>query len=52
MQEPSGKQAPDTRLVMGYDGGCSACGGLARRISDQLSGRLEVCNLRDPRVEE
>lgn len=52
MQKPTRKQASDTRLVLGYDGGCSACGELARRIADQLSGRLEVRNLLDPRVEE
>lgn len=52
MPEITGKQTSGKRLVLGYDGGCSACGELARRIEERLSGRLEVLSLHDPRVEE
>ena len=45
--EPSGR-----RLVLGFDGGCGACGELARRIEEGVGGRLEVISLDDPRVEK
>jgi hypothetical protein len=38
-------------LVLGFDGGCSACGELARRIGETTS-KLEVRSLHDPRVVE
>lgn len=52
MRNLTGKHPSGKRLVLGYDGGCSACEELARRIEEQLTGRLEVRNLCDPRVEE
>lgn len=52
MRNLTGKQPSGKRLVLGYDGRCSACGELARRIEEQLAGRLEVRNLRDPLVKE
>jgi len=52
MPEITSKQTSGKRLVLGFDGGCSACGELARRIEERLSGRLEVLSLHDPRVEE
>ena len=39
-------------MVLGFDGGCSACSGLARRVEEQLAGKLEVLSLREPPVEE
>jgi murein DD-endopeptidase MepM/ murein hydrolase activator NlpD len=48
----TGRQAPGKRLVLGFDGGCSACGELARRIGERLSGKLEILSLHDPQVEE
>ena len=48
----TGRHAPGTRLVLGFDGECSACGELARRIDKQLSGQLEVLSLHEPQVEE
>ena len=38
------------RLVLGYDGGCAACAGLARRVEEAVGGRLEVMRLSDPRM--
>ena len=52
MSRPMEGEASARRLVLGFDGGCSACGELARRIEERLAGRLEVLNLREPRVEE
>jgi hypothetical protein len=52
MPEMTGKQTSGKRLVLGFDGGCSACGERARRIEARLTGRLEVLSLHDPRVEE
>jgi murein DD-endopeptidase MepM/ murein hydrolase activator NlpD len=52
MPEPTEREVPARRLVLGFDGGCSACGELARRIDGRLAGKLEVRNLREPRVEE
>jgi hypothetical protein len=49
--KPIGKEASGKRLVLGFDGGCSACGELARRIGETTS-KLEVRSLHDPRVEE
>ncbi len=46
------REASGKRLVLGFDGGCSACGELARRIEERLAGRLEVRNLREPLVQE
>ncbi len=48
----TGKEAPGTRLVLGFDGGCSACSELARRIEERLPGQLEVLSLHEPEVEE
>lgn len=52
MPEVMGRQTSANRLVLGFDGGCSACSGLARRIEEQLAGKLEVLSLREPRLEE
>ena len=52
MPKLTGRQNIGRRLVLGFDGGCSACGELARRIEEQLAGRLEILNLHEPRVEE
>ena len=52
MPEVTGRQTPGSRLVLGFDSGCSACSGLARRIEKQLAGKLEVLSLRETRVEE
>lgn len=51
LPKPIGKEASGKRLVLGFDGGCSACGELARRIGETTS-KLEVCSLHEPRVEE
>lgn len=40
------------RLVLGFDGGCFACSGLAGRIERRLDGKIEVRNLREPQVRE
>jgi hypothetical protein len=52
MPELKGRRTPGNRLVLGFDGGCSACSGLAKRIEEQLAGKLEVLSLREPRVAE
>ena len=52
MPEVTGRRTTGARLVLGFDGGCSACSGLAQRIEDRLAGKLEVLSLREPRVEE
>lgn len=39
------------RLVLGFDAGCMACGGLARRIEERVGERLEVRSLHEPQVE-
>jgi len=52
MPQITGKQTSGKRLVLGFDGGCSACGMLARRIEERLAGKLEVLSLHDPRVEK
>lgn len=52
MPELKGRQAPGKRLVLGFDGGCSACSELARRIEERLAGKIEVLSLHEPRVEE
>ncbi len=52
MPELKGRQAPGKRLVLGFDGGCSACSELARRIGERLAGKIEVLSLHEPRVEE
>jgi hypothetical protein len=49
--KPIGKEASGKRLVLGFDGGCSACGELARRIGGTTS-KLEVRSLHDPRLVE
>jgi hypothetical protein len=36
------------RLILGYDGGCSACSELAGRIEEKVGGKLEVLSLHDP----
>lgn len=40
------------RLVLGFDGGCMTCSSLAKRIEEQVGGKLEVLSLRDHRVEQ
>lgn len=52
MPKLTDREASGKRLVLGFDGGCSACGELARRIEERLAGRLEVCNLREPLIQE
>ncbi len=52
MPKLTGKETPGKRLVLGFDGGCSACSELARRIEERLAGKLEVLSLREPEVEE
>lgn len=39
------------RLILGYDGGCFTCTGLARRIEEQVGGELEVLSLSDPHMQ-
>lgn len=52
MQGPANKRAPGAReLVLGFDGGCAACGALAERISASLGDRLKVRSLHHPQVE-
>ena len=52
MPKLTGRQTPGKRLVLSFDGGCSACSELARRIGERLAGRLEILSLREPQVEE
>ncbi|MDP8971949.1 MAG: hypothetical protein M3N45_01945, partial [Actinomycetota bacterium] len=52
MREVTGRRTSGNRLVLGFNGGCSACSGLARRVEEQLAGKLEVLSLREPPVEE
>ena len=52
MPKVTDREASGKKLVLGFDGGCSACGELARRIERRLAGRLEIRNLRDPLVQE
>jgi hypothetical protein len=52
MTKLTGKETPDKRLVLGFDGGCYACGELARRIEDRLAGKLEILSLHEPQAEE
>ncbi len=52
MPKLTDREASGKRLVLGFDGGCSACGELARRIEERLAGRLEVLNFHEPSVEE
>lgn len=40
------------RLVLGFDGGCFTCSGLAKEIEKLSEGRLEVLSLRDPQMEQ
>jgi hypothetical protein len=39
------------RLVLGYDGGCSTCSGIARRIQEEIGNKLEIMSLSDPLVQ-
>ena len=49
----SGQDADSSnRLVLGYDGGCCACSGMAERIKEQVGDKLEVMSLRDTQVQE
>ena len=41
MPKLTGRQTPGKRLVLGFDGWCSACSELARRIGKRLAGRLD-----------
>ena len=45
-----GSTTGSKRLVLGYDGGCGTCLGLAKRIDEEVGDKLEVQNLRDPQV--
>jgi hypothetical protein len=36
------------RLVLGFDAGCMACSGLAKRIEDRVGDKMEVRSLHDP----
>lgn len=40
------------KLVLGFDAGCLACSELARRVRDQVDGKLEIRSLRDPQMEQ
>lgn len=40
----------DKRLVLGFDGGCSTCLELAKKVHEQVGDKLEVQNLRDPQL--
>lgn len=40
------------RLVLGFDAGCLKCSQLARRIQEQVNGKLEIRSLRDSQVRE
>lgn len=40
------------RLVLGFDGGCMVCSGLAERIKEQVGDKLELLSLHDPQVEQ
>ena len=40
------------RLVLGYDGGCCTCSGMAERIKERVGDKLEVMSLRNPQVQE
>lgn len=52
MRDPVIGEVPGVRrLVLGYDGGCTACGDLAERISAKVGDRLEVRSLHHPQVE-
>lgn len=37
-------------MVLGYDGNCSACGGLASAIRREVGDQLELLPLQDPRM--
>jgi hypothetical protein len=45
-----GRSSGDSRLVLGFDAGCTACSELARRIEDAVGERLEVRSLHEPQV--
>ena len=49
MVGPESKDA--RRLILGFDGGCAACGELAWRISEKVGDRLEIQSLHHPQVE-
>lgn len=52
MTQPEDKVAMGTRsLVLGFDAGCLKCTELARRIKEQVDGKLEIRSLSDPQVE-
>lgn len=40
----------ETRLVLGFDAGCTACSGLARQIEEKVGDKLEVVSLLDPEM--
>ena len=40
------------RLILGFDGGCMTCSGLAERIKEQVGDKLEILSLHDPQVEQ
>lgn len=53
MSEPAQiVQLDGRRLVLGFDGGCLSCSGLAQRIEEQVGDKLEVLSLSDHRVEQ
>lgn len=52
MPKSKDENVPYKRLVLGFDGGCSACGELARQVGEKLEGRLGVISLDDPRAIE
>lgn len=52
MLEPARREAHGARrLVLGFDGGCTACSDLARRIEERVGDKLEVRSLHHPQVE-
>lgn len=53
MKEPTGSEQLRRRdLVLGFDGGCFSCLGLAGRLGARVAGKLRVRDLRDPVVAE
>ncbi len=38
-------------MVLGFDGGCFTCTGLAQRIEERVDGKIEVRSLTDPQVQ-
>lgn len=50
--DESSVSSSERRLVLGFDAGCMTCSGLAKRIKEQVSDKLEVRSLHDTHVKD